>query len=362
MTERPTLSAPLKFGAKIGILGGGQLGRMLSLSAARLGFQCIIYDPKAKCPAADCAAQHIRGDYTDTVEIKKFAALCDVVTYEFENVPAETALAASQIKPLSPNALALDVAQDRLTEKTFIRDIAGVPVADFVDITTRDSLDVALEQLGYPAILKTRRLGYDGKGQSVLNSPTDRTLAFQNLKGVAAILEKFVPFVREVSIIAARSASGEFKSYPLVENIHRHQILHKSLAPAQNDSGQAQKLAKKIMEALDYVGVMATEFFELSDGTLIVNEIAPRVHNSGHWTQDAGCIDQFELHIRAIAGWPLGDTNPKHSVEMTNLLGQDIDAWEAIAREPGTFLHMYGKSDPRKGRKMGHVNRIVPKR
>jgi len=208
-------------------------------------------------------------------------------------------------------------------------------------------------------VLKTRRFGYDGKGQAIIKFEADIDGAWAAMKETPAILEQFISFKREVSVIAARGSTGETAAYPLIENVHKNHILHTSIAPAENDDGRAQGLAVQIMSALNYVGVMAVEFFELHDGTLIVNEIAPRVHNSGHWTQDAGCVDQFELHIRAISGWPLGDTLPKHKIEMTNLIGEDINEWEALAQVPKTFIHLYGKRDIKPARKMGHVNRII---
>lgn len=353
------LKKPLLPGHVIGILGGGQLGQMLAVSASRLGFICHILDPNPNCPAAKVCAKHVVAEYSDLDAIESFSKSCDVITYEFENVPAATAKSASQYGVLYPSSDALNVAQDRLVEKSFIRDVAKVPVTDFLDVTSLDSLRTSVARLGMPCILKTRRLGYDGKGQFVIKKEPDIQSAWQALNGQAAILEAFVPFVREVSVIAARNPFGAFASYPLIENIHRNQILHTSTAPAKDDNGSAQKLAKNIMDALGYIGVMATEFFELEDGTLIVNEIAPRVHNSGHWTQNAGCIDQFELHIRAICGWPLGSTRPLHTVEMTNLLGPEINDWNEYAQKAHTFIHMYGKSDPRIGRKMGHINRIL---
>jgi len=277
--------SPLAPGSIIGILGGGQLGRMLSLAAARLGFKVHIYCPSPNGPAAQFADHEVNAPYDDLDAIKRFAQDCDVITYEFENVPQSSAAVAAQIKPLHPNATALKTAQDRASEKTFIQDTAHVRVAPFAVVNTSAETKHALDEIGLPAVLKTRQFGYDGKGQAILKSVK-----------------------REVSIVAARNEKGETAAYPLTENVHKNHMLHTSVSPTTGDNGQAQALAIKIMEALDYVGVMATEFFELEDGQLIVNEIAPRVHNSGHWTQDAGCVDQFELHIRAICGWPLGQT------------------------------------------------------
>ena len=357
--------SPLAPGSIIGILGGGQLGRMLSLAAARLGFKVHIYCPSPNGPAAQFADHEVNAPYDDLDAIKRFAQDCDVITYEFENVPQSSAAVAAQIKPLHPNATALKTAQDRASEKTFIQDTAHVRVAPFAVVNTSAETKHALDEIGLPAVLKTRQFGYDGKGQAILKSDTDCDAAFAQLSGhnmdaeVPCVLEAFVPFKREVSIVAARNEKGETAAYPLTENVHKNHMLHTSVSPTTGDNGQAQALAIKIMEALDYVGVMATEFFELEDGQLIVNEIAPRVHNSGHWTQDAGCVDQFELHIRAICGWPLGQTLPRFKMEMTNLVGDDVNDWEALAREDGTSLHLYGKSDPLPGRKMGHVNRVI---
>lgn len=350
---------PLPPGSTIGILGGGQLGRMLSLAASRLGFQCHIYDPDWAGPAARVSRFESNTAYDNIEAVLSFAQACDVVTYEFENVPALTAKTAANGRPLYPNAQVLNIAQDRFTEKTFIRDRAKVPVAAFEPVNSIHDLKRAAKKLGLPAVLKTRRFGYDGKGQVIIKKESDIESAWATMNNAPAILEAFIPFKREVSVIAARSFTGETAAYPLIENVHKNHILHQSVAPAANDDGRAQGLAVQIMSALNYVGVMATEFFELHDGTLLVNEIAPRVHNSGHWTQDAGCIDQFELHIRAICGWPLGDTTPQHKVEMINLIGDDMNDWETLAQDPKTFIHLYGKKDVKPGRKMGHVNRII---
>ena len=355
----PQTSQPLAPGSMIGILGGGQLGRMLSLAASRLGFQCHIFDPKWAGPAAKVSRFETNGDYTSNDALIGFAKHCDVVTYEFENVPFMTAKTVATLSPLFPGSQALNVAQDRLTEKTFIQKEAKVPVAQFEPVNTVHELRRALKKLGLPAVLKTRRLGYDGKGQYIIKSNADIDEAWAAMKDAPAILEQFINFKREVSVIAARSVAGETTTYPLIENVHKNHILHTSTAPASGDNGQAQAIALKIMQALDYVGVMATEFFELADGSLIVNEIAPRVHNSGHWTQDAGCIDQFELHIRAITGWPLGDTRPKHAMRMTNLIGDDVNNWKSLSAQPKSFLHLYDKKEVKPGRKMGHLNQIL---
>ncbi len=356
-----SIDAPLPPGSTIGIFGSGQLGRMLTLAAARLGLKTHIYAPTgAGSPAAQVAQTYTQADYDDLEAVHAFVETCDALTYEFENVPAQTAMAAAQRKPLAPSAFCLTVAQDRLTEKEFISKEAGVPVAPFEALESEFDLKRALKRLGGACVLKTRRFGYDGKGQAIIRSEADIQAAWEKLGSQSVIAEAFIPFTREVSIVCARGADGQTAAYPLVENMHKDHILHTSTAPAERDTGKAKELALNIMEALDYVGVMATEFFELEDGSLLVNEIAPRVHNSGHWTQDGGCIDQFEQHIRAVAGWPLGNPVPSHGVVMTNLIGEDVNEWQALSRENNTFLHLYGKKEARAGRKMGHVNRIVP--
>ena len=351
-------------GATIGILGGGQLARMMGNAASRLGLNVHIYNPSADCPAAQIAAAVTVGEYEDVEAVMDFAKACDVVTYEFENVPAITAKAAASEAPLRPNARALDVAQDRLTEKSFLSAQLGIEVASFEDIDNVFTLRRALKRLGYPGVLKTRRLGYDGKGQVIIRQESDIEAAWDTLGGDklgadAIILEAFIPFTREVSVIAARGLDGTVKAYPLTENTHENHILHTSVAPAERDNGEAQKIAAKILDALDYVGVMGVEFFELEDGRLLVNEIAPRVHNSGHWTQNGGCTDQFEQHIRAVAGWPLGGAVPNCRVKMTNLIGDAVNQWPALALQESTHIHLYGKADIRDGRKMGHVNQVL---
>jgi len=353
------LGEPLQPGSTIGILGGGQLGRMLPLAASRLGLNTHIFSPDAEGPAAQVATLHTQGDYEDLDAVLAFSNSCDVITYEFENIPAMSARLAATKRPLNPGILALETAQDRLNEKTFIRDTAKVAVGAFENIESLFDLKRAIKIVGLPCVLKTRRFGYDGKGQYILRDESDCENAWDAIGEQPAILEQFIPFKREVSVIAARSSTGETAAYPLIENVHRNHILQSSVAPAFGDDGRAQGLAIQIMSALDYVGVMATEFFELEDGTYLVNEIAPRVHNSGHWTQDAGCIDQFELHIRAISAWPLGSTKPVHGMRMINLIGEEADQWRDYADRPLSFVHLYGKREKRPGRKMGHVNQIV---
>lgn len=351
-----TVLAP---GATLGILGGGQLGRMLAVAASRLGLHVHIYSPSSDCPAASVAETLSIGAFDDVEAIIDFAKTCDAVTYEFENVPAMSAKGAASVSPLRPGARALDVSQDRLVEKSFLRAQVGVDVAGFEDVASVYDLKRAVKRLGLPCVLKTRRLGYDGKGQVIIRTAEEIDAAWNTLAPAPCILEAFIPFTREVSVVAARGLDGQIKAYPLTENVHLNHILHTSTAPAAQDDGSAAKIAAQILEHLDYVGVMGVEFFQMPDGRLIVNEIAPRVHNSGHWTQDGGCTDQFEQHVRAVAGWPLGDATPSRRVVMTNLIGDDVNAWATLAAEPGTRLHLYGKSDIRKGRKMGHVNRVI---
>lgn len=352
----------LKPGARIGILGGGQLGRMLALDAARLGFDAHVFTPEENSPAARVAAGAVVAPYDDLEAVARFAASVDVVTYEFENVPVETAQAASAHAALRPGVKALEVCQDRVTEKRFVND-AGIATTPWRAVSTSAQAIDAASALGVPAILKTRRLGYDGKGQQVIRRSGDAGRAFEALGGVPCILEAFAPFTREVSVVAARSADGEVAAYPLAENHHEGGILRTSVAPAPGAealAGEALRIASAILGGLDYVGVLAVELFVLENGALWVNEIAPRVHNTGHWTMDACAVSQFEQHVRAVAGWPLGDPAPHSAARMDNLIGIDASAWQALAAEPGACLHLYGKGEARAGRKMGHVNRLSP--
>ncbi|MEE9348256.1 MAG: 5-(carboxyamino)imidazole ribonucleotide synthase [Robiginitomaculum sp.] len=362
---KPAFIAP---GGVIGILGGGQLGKMLAVAASRLGLEAHIYAPENDAIARSVACYNTVADYDDLEALAAFAKSCDVVSYEFENVPANTAAIAAKHSKLFPGARALEVAQDRLVEKTFLSKHVGVSVVGFADITGADDVLAFATDYGYPLILKTRRFGYDGKGQVKINDESGIDAALESFNGAPIIAEQFSPFVREVSIVAARSEAGEFAAYPLIENVHNNHILHTSTCPMDDDpmggdtdasNGEAKNIAKAIMDALDYIGVMATEFFQMEDGSLVVNEIAPRVHNSGHFTQNAGCTDQFEQHIRAIAGWPLGNAVPSHKTVMTNLIGDDVDSWAELAADGVSYLHLYGKGAARPGRKMGHVNRRV---
>jgi 5-(carboxyamino)imidazole ribonucleotide synthase len=346
-------------GGVIGILGGGQLARMLSLAAARLGLKTHIFCDKPEAPAFEVAAAHTLAAYTDQEALARFASACDVVTYEFENVPAETATFVAARVPLRPNERALALTQDRLLEKNFIASL-GLKTPRFLAVSSRQEA----EQVQGPSVLKTRRLGYDGKGQAMVATPEEAVAAFDKLGGVACIAESFVDFAYEASIIAARGVDGGFAAYDPPHNVHRHHILHRSTVPsplAAEALENALHIARSIGEGLDYVGVFAVELFVGQDGTLLVNEIAPRVHNSGHWTMDACLVSQFEQHIRAVAGWALGNPERHSDAVMENLIGEDAADWQALSQNGGA-LHLYGKQDIRPGRKMGHVNWITPKR
>lgn len=357
MSEAPKDALPQ--GAVIGILGGGQLGRMLSVAASRLGFRCHIFEPGANPPAGDVAWKVTTAGYDDAEALKRFAESVDVITYEFENIPTEALDILEALRPIRPGREALRVSQDRLIEKDFLSGL-GLTVAPFADVTDAATLDAALAEIGAPAILKTRRFGYDGKGQARIMAPGDAPQALADMAGAPAVLEGFVDFEREISVIAARGVTGEVACFDPGENVHEGGILRTTTVPAEIRpmlQADAVLLAGRILNALDYVGVMGVELFVTANG-LVVNEIAPRVHNSGHWTQ-AGCsVDQFEQHIRAVVGWPLGDGGRHADVVMENLIGDDMDRVGEIARERHASLHLYGKGEARPGRKMGHVNRV----
>ncbi|RYD93287.1 MAG: 5-(carboxyamino)imidazole ribonucleotide synthase [Sphingomonadales bacterium] len=355
--------SPLPMGSTIGILGGGQLGRMMALAAARLGMKTHIYCPDAASPAFDVTPNKTVAAYDDDAALAAFAAAVDVVTYEFENVPARTAELLSRLKPLRPGANALAVSQDRLAEKAFLS-INRIPVAPFAAIADLDRLEAELEELGTPAVLKTTRLGYDGKGQKIVHNMEDAALAWEILSPRPLVLEKFIPFEREISVIVARGLDGSIAAFEPAENVHRDHILKTSTVPADikaRTAARAIEIAAAIVKALDYVGVLGVEFFVLEGGKLLVNEIAPRVHNSGHWTEAVAITDQFEQHIRAIAGWPLGDPTRLADVVMENLIGDEIGAIPD-GLGASTRPHVYGKAETRKGRKMGHLNRITAKK
>ncbi|MEO0486976.1 MAG: 5-(carboxyamino)imidazole ribonucleotide synthase [Pseudomonadota bacterium] len=349
---------PLAPGATIGILGGGQLGRMLSVAASRLGFACHIFDPDPGAPAAQVAARHVCASYEDADAVRAFAAAVDVVTYEFENIPTAALDAIEALAPIHPNRRALAVSQDRLVEKDFLTDL-GLTCAPYADINTGGDLVAALPHFG-GGILKTRRFGYDGKGQQRLAADDDPTEAFEALAGAQAVLEGVINFSCEISVIAARGQDGAVACYDPGQNVHEGGILRTTTVPATVPArvkSDAVLAAAQILNALDYVGVLGVEFFVTPQG-LVVNEIAPRVHNSGHWTQNGCTIDQFEQHIRAVAGWPPGDGQRHANVVMENLIGDDVDRVPELAGA-GVAIHLYGKSEARAGRKMGHVNRVT---
>ncbi|QGM99709.1 5-(carboxyamino)imidazole ribonucleotide synthase [Methylocystis parvus] len=353
-------------GATIGILGGGQLARMLALAGARIGLKSHVYSPVADDPAFDVCAAQTRADFLDEAALATFAESVDVVTYEFENVPARTAEVLEAHRPVRPNPKILALTQDRLIEKQFVRNL-GVATAPFADVSDPEALARAVAELGRPAILKTRRFGYDGKGQTKIAEGVDLAAALKALGDRPCILEGFVPFAREVSVVAARGLDGEFRAYDVCENVHEHHILATTTAPAAIGDATARAaidMARAIAEAADYVGVIAVEMFVVEDAggeRLVVNEIAPRVHNSGHWTLDGAVTSQFEQHMRAIAGMPLGSTRRHGSkVVMRNLIGADADKWAEILAQDGACLHLYGKTESRPGRKMGHVTTVTP--
>ncbi|WP_332639138.1 5-(carboxyamino)imidazole ribonucleotide synthase [Brevundimonas sp.] len=355
--------APLAPGSTLGILGGGQLGRMLSQAASRLGFNVVILDPEENSPAGRVSQGQIVAAYDDPTALRVLGQTCQAVTFEFENVPATSVAQLAQGGAVvAPGPKALAVAQDRVEEKTFLNGV-GAATVDFAAVDSLDDLLVGLERLGAPALLKTRRDGYDGKGQVWVRSAAMAADAWNAVGQRPAILEAKAPFLRELSIIAARGRDGAIAVYPLGENIHKGGVLKTTLAPAAVDAKtekRARTIAKAVLEGLGYVGVLGVELFDLGDGKLLVNEIAPRVHNTGHWTQDGCVCDQFEQHIRAIAGWPLGPTTAHARVEMTNLLGDEIDQWAKLSGKADARLHLYGKAEARPGRKMGHVNRVKP--
>ncbi|MCP4821073.1 MAG: 5-(carboxyamino)imidazole ribonucleotide synthase [Shimia sp.] len=356
------MTKPLAPNATIGILGGGQLGRMLSVAASRLGYKTCVFEPSGDCPASHVANYHFQKSYEDAEALREFAKSVDVITYEFENIPTSALDILEEHCPIHPNREALRVSQDRLTEKTFLRDL-GLQTAPFATVDDADSMAAAVAEVGAPAILKTRRFGYDGKGQARLKSPEDADTALADMAGAPALLEGFVNFSHEISVIAARSVDGQVSCYDPGENVHKDGILATTTVPARMSGSQrmdAVLLAGKILNALNYVGVMGVELFVTPLG-LIVNEIAPRVHNSGHWTQNGCTIDQFEQHIRAVAGLPLGDGQRANNVVMENLIGDDMDRLPELLAEPASAVHLYGKADTKPGRKMGHVNRVSAK-
>ena len=353
----------LKPGDTIGILGGGQLGRMLAMAAARLGLRCQVFSPDPDSPAFDVVANATCAEYADVEALELFANDVDVITYEFENVPAAAAMILGARRPVLPERTILETTQDRLAEKDFVKRL-GIGTADYADVSSAADLRAAIARIGLPAVLKTRRFGYDGKGQAIIRQGDDPDWIWEDLGTRSAILEAFIPFEREISVIAARSADGHVECFDVTENEHRDHILKISRAPAaipEALAARARGIAETVANALNYVGVLAVEMFVVQgEGgpTVLVNEIAPRVHNSGHWTLDGASISQFEQHIRAIAGWPLGKPVRHGPVTMTNLIGDDINGYEQWLTVPGATVHLYGKGAPRPGRKMGHVTQV----
>jgi len=353
-------------GATIGILGGGQLGRMLALAAARLGIKCHVFCPDPQAPAFDVVRRATLADYGDENALDRFAEAVDVITYEFENVPAETAAFLSERRPVLPNPAVLATTQDRLTEKTFVAEL-DVRTAPFAAVDSPASLADALARIGRPAVLKTRRFGYDGKGQALIRESADPAQAFRAIGAHPAIVEAFVPFEREISVVVARQHDGQIECFDVIENEHRDHILKVSRVPADVPAElalEARRIAQKIAAAFDYVGVLAVEMFVLREGgthAVLVNEIAPRVHNSGHWTLDGCSVSQFEQHIRAVAGWPLATPIRYGRIEMINLIGDEVANYGRWLGMPGTAVHLYGKNGAQPGRKMGHVTRVFPK-
>jgi 5-(carboxyamino)imidazole ribonucleotide synthase len=354
-----TLDKPVPPGGTIGIVGGGQLGRMLALAAARLGLKTFIYNDAADAPAFQVTPDFAVGAYDDLEALAAFAERCDAVTFEFENLPAHAIAHLQAQVAVRPGAAALAITQDRLSEKSFVAKL-GLKTAPFFDVSSPEQAREAFAQIGGRGILKTRRFGYDGKGQQKVASAEEAVAAFAKFR-TPSILEGFVDFAFEASVIGCRGADGAFVAYDPPENDHENHILRRSTVPSRLTAAQvadAKDMARKIGDALDYVGVFAVELFLGSDGALLVNEIAPRVHNTGHWTIEACQCSQFENHVRAVAGWPLGATARHADAVMENIIGAEADAWESLSRSGA--LHLYGKAESRPGRKMGHVTRLKP--
>jgi 5-(carboxyamino)imidazole ribonucleotide synthase len=355
---------PLPPNVTIGLVGGGQLGRMSALAAARLGYRCHILTRETDSPAAQVSHAVTISDYSDRVSLRAFAAAVDVISFEFENVSAEGLDLLASLRPVRPAPSVLRISQDRIDEKTFLNN-AGVATAPWAPVTSREELHAAVERLGLPAVLKTTRLGYDGKGQATLRALEDLDAAWERLNPKPLVLEGFVDFAQEISVVVARGSDGVMSAFDTVENRHRNHILDVTLAPArvaQPVEHAAQSIARRVAEALDLTGLLAVEMFLDSTGKVLVNEIAPRPHNSGHWTIDACPASQFELHIRAIAGLPLPPANRHADAVMKNLIGPEgMALWPAALAEPGIIPHLYGKAEALPGRKMGHVTRLFPR-
>jgi 5-(carboxyamino)imidazole ribonucleotide synthase len=351
-------------GSTIGILGGGQLGRMTALAAAQLGYRTHIFCPEPGSPAKLVTPFSTTADYGDRAALARFAAAVDVITFEFENVPADTAEVLAAMKPVRPGPDALRIAQDRLKEKDFLRSI-DVPTANYREVAGIEALQRAVRDIGPQAVLKTVRGGYDGKGQVAIRLDTDLAAAWRQVSAELGILESFVDFVVEISVIAARGLNGTWATYVPVENQHAQHILDATIAPARLAPAvamRAEAIARHIADRLDLVGLLAVEMFVTAAGEVLVNELAPRPHNSGHWTIDACITSQFEQLVRAICGLPLGSPERHSDAAMKNLIGADVEKWRELVAEPSAKLHLYGKTETLPGRKMGHVTRLVPRR
>jgi len=346
-------------GSTLGVLGGGQLGRMFCVAARTMGYKLVVLDPDVESPAGRIADEHIQADYTDEAALNKMASLCDVITTEFENVPAQSLKTLAQKKPVYPSAESLKIAQNRNIEKNFASK-AGLTPAPYYPIKNESDLDAAIERIGTPAILKSATLGYDGKGQHVIHQVDELLPAYQSMGGVECVLEKKIALVLEVSAIVARNKNGASISYPIAENQHINGVLHASIVPARVDKKLAEKAnlqALALAQALDYVGILAVEFFISENGELLFNEMAPRPHNSGHYTKDACITSQFEQQVRMMCGLSPGETTLISPVVMINMLGNLWPPdWSKIFEHPEVKLHLYGKKEARPGRKMGHYN------
>ena len=361
--DRGAAELVLAPGGTIGIVGGGQLGRMTALGAARLGYRCHVFTPERDSPAEQVCGRATVAPFSDEAALDRFAAAIDIATFEFENIPAGALRRVAAAKPVSPRPEILEVSQHRLREKDFLRGI-GIATTQYREITGPEALPAAAADLGYPCVLKTVRMGYDGKGQVTLRAETPAEEAWRRMGGKLGILEAFVDFACEISVVVARGGDGAVATYPAVENRHVNHILDTTIAPAEiapQLAAEADATARLIAERLDLVGVLAVEMFVTRDGKLLVNELAPRPHNSGHWTIDACATSQFEQLVRAICGLPLGSTEPHSVAVMKNLIGAEVRDWRKWLDDPTARLHLYGKRDAKPGRKMGHVTRLSPR-
>lgn len=364
MTSRAAEQArrtPLLPGATVGVLGGGQLGRMMAVTARQMGYRIVVLDPSPRCPTAQVSDGVVVGALDDLEAARHLAQQVDVITLDTEHVPADVLAELHTIAPVRPSANVLRTIQDRLVQKQFL-DKLGVPQAAWAPVGNADELAAGLAKVGAPAIVKVRRAGYDGKGQVRIDAVAEAQAQLAKLRGEPAVIEEVVSFTREISVVLARGMAGDIQVYPIAENVHRRHILHTTRAPAPmtaDGRARAEAMAIKVAEALDHVGVMAVEMFELPDGRLLLNEIAPRTHNSGHYTYGACATSQFEQHVRAVCGLPLGDPRPLTGAVMVNLIGdlwaKGPPAWEHVLARPEARLHLYGKDAPAPGRKMGHI-------